>query len=157
MRGRTLVDDGEPRLYTRAVPGIDRAVDGRREHDGPVLLQAHEGVAPGRVVRREARLRDGDEAPAFGQARKRGRHVPERRVGPAPVDVGERRERRVHQNDREADARVEVVVDLGRVEAGDVDVREDIAQEGGARVGQLVQDESGARELGKDGKQAGAR
>ena len=53
------------------MPGIDRAVNGGREDNGAALLEALEVLAPGRGVRREARLRDGDEAPAFGESRQR--------------------------------------------------------------------------------------
>ena len=152
----TLVDDGEARLNCGAVPDVDRAVDGRREDDGPALLQAHEVVPPGRAIRREARLRDGDEATALRKARQRGRHMPQRRVRAAPVDIGERRERRVHQNDGGGGAGTEVVVDPGRVEARDTDIREEMAEEAGARVGELVQDERGAGKLGEDREEARA-
>ena len=80
----------------------------------------------------------------------------ERRVRPAPVDIGERRERRVHQHDGGGDAGVEMVVDPGGVEARDADIREEMAEEAGARLGQLVQDERGAGKLGEDGEQPGA-
>ena len=49
-----------------------------------------------------------------------------------------------------------MIVDLRRVEAGDGDVREKMAEQIGAGLGQLVQHERTAGELGKDGEQAGA-
>jgi hypothetical protein len=138
------------------VPGVDRAIDGCGEDDSPALLQTHEVVAPIRVVRREARLRYGDEASALGQARQGRRNVPQRRVGPAPVDVGQRRERRVHQDDGRTDARIEVIVDLGRIEPGHADIRKEMREQAGPVIRQLVDRERGGGQLGKDGEQAGA-
>ena len=155
VRSGTLVDHGEPRLDRGAVPGIDRAVDRSREDDGAALLEALEVLAPGRAVRREARLRDGDKAPALGEPRQRGRHMPQRRVRPAPVDIGERRERRVHQNDGGADAGTEVVVDLGRVEARDAGSGKRWPRARRA-LGEFVEDERGAGKLGEDREQARA-
>ena len=114
----TLVDDGEPRVDRGAVPGIDGAVDRRGEHDASALLQADEGVAPGRIVGREARAGDGDKPSAVGEPRQRGSDMAERRIGHAPLDMRRRRERRVHQNDGRRDARVEMIVDMRGVEAG---------------------------------------
>jgi hypothetical protein len=156
VRRSALIDHGEAGLDRRAVPGIDRAVDGRREDDGAALLEALEVLAPGRAVRGEARLRDGDEAPALGEPRQRRRHMPERRVGATPVDMGERRERRVHQHHGGRGAGVEMVVDAGGIEARDADIREEMAEQAGARLGELVQDERGAGKLGEDGEQPGA-
>ena len=51
------VDHGQARVDGRAVPGIDRAVDRRGEHDAPALLQPDEGVAPGRIVGRDSSRR----------------------------------------------------------------------------------------------------
>src|SRR6185312_13308596 len=102
-----------------------------------------------RTVRREACLRDGDKASTFGKTRQRGRDVPKRCVRPPPVYVRERRERRVRQNDGGNNAATEVVVDLGRVEAGDSDIGEEMGEEPRARLGQLVQDQRGAGKLGE--------
>ena len=154
--GGTLVDDGEPGFDGRAVPGVDAAVDGRREDDGAALLKAYEGIAPRGAVRRQARLRDGDEASAFGKTRQRGRDMAHRRVCSAPIDVGKRRERRVQQDDGGSDVDIEVVVDLRRVEAGHSHMREEMTEEAGAGLGQLVQGERGAGEFGEDGEEAGA-
>jgi hypothetical protein len=138
------------------VPGIDHAADGRGEDDGAALLQTNEVLTPSRTVHREACLRDGDKASTFGETRQRGRDVPKRCVRPPPVYVREGRERRVHQNDGGNNVAAEVVVDLARVETGDGDIGEEMGEEPGARLGQLVQDQRGAGKLGEDGEQAGA-
>ena len=77
-------------------------------------------------------------------------------VGHAAIDIRERRERRVHQHDARNDAGVEMIVDLRGVEAGDGDAGEQMAEQPGARLGQLVENERPAGELGEDGEQAGA-
>jgi hypothetical protein len=80
MFGGPPIDDREPGLDRGAVAGVDRPVDGRREDDGPALVQAHERLAPARAVRGQARLRDGDEASALGKTRQRRRNVAHCRV-----------------------------------------------------------------------------
>ena len=77
-------------------------------------------------------------------------------VGDAAIDVRERGERRVHEHDAWNDAGVEAIVDLRGVKAGDGDTGEQMAQQRGARVGQLIENERPAREFGEDGEQAGA-
>jgi hypothetical protein len=77
-------------------------------------------------------------------------------VGYAAFDIGHCRERRVHQHDAGRDGGIEMIVDLGRVEAGDGNGREEKRQQAGAGVGQLVEDERAAGDLGEDGEQAGA-
>ena len=52
--------------------------------------------------------------------------------------------------------RREVVMDMGGVVLADGSVGEDPAQEGGAMIGKLVEDQARAGELGMDGEQAGA-
>ena len=94
-----LVDHGQARLDGGAVLGVDRAVDGGREDDAPAFLQGDEGVAPGGIVGRAARAGDRDQTTAFGQARQRRRDMTERCIGHAAVDIGDGRERRVHQHD----------------------------------------------------------
>ena len=63
--------------------GVHRAVDRGREHHAPAFLQADEGVAPGRVVGREARAGDRDQPPAFGEARQCGGDMAKGGVGHA--------------------------------------------------------------------------
>ena len=108
--GRALVDHGQPRVDGRAVLGIDRAVDGGREHDAAALLQPDEGVGPGGIVRREARPGDRDEATAIGEARQRRARCGEARRrpcgdrhGPRPRRAGSsarRSARRRRRDDR---------------------------------------------------------
>jgi hypothetical protein len=50
-----------------------------------------------------------------------------------------------------------MVVDLGRVEAGEGNGRKERGEQAGARFGQLIESERAARELGEDGEQPGAR
>ena len=49
-----------------------------------------------------------------------------------------------------------MVVDLGRVMPRDRNARKEPAKQGGAGLGQLVQDETAPGELGEDGEKAGA-
>jgi len=78
-------------------------------------------------------------------------------VGYAAFDIGHCGEGRVHQNDAGRDGGIKMIVDLGRVEAGDGNGREEKRQQAGAGVGQLVEDERAAGDLGEDSQQAGAR
>ena len=153
--GRPLVDHGQTGVDGRAVPGVDRAVDRGREHHAAALLQPDEGVGPCRVVRREARPGDGDEATAVGEAREGRADVTERGVGHAAIDMRHRRERRVHQHDARRNAGVEMIIDLRRVEPGDRDARKEMAEEPRAGFREFVEHERAAGELGENGEQAG--
>jgi len=73
-----------------------------------------------------------------------------RRLGRPAIDMGHGREGRVHQDDARTNARVQMVVDLCCVEARDGSARKEVAQEIGARVGQFVQRETAASDLGED-------
>ena len=79
-----------------------------------------------------------------------------RRVRHAPIDIRHRREGRVHQDDARHDGGIEMIVDLRRVEAGDGDGRKEVVEQRRAGLGQLVQHERAAGDLGEDGEQAGA-
>ena len=81
----------------------------------------------------------------------------QRGVGHAAIDMGARRERRVHQHDARRDAGVEMIVDLRGVEAGDGDAGEEMAEQAGAGLGKFVENERRAGELGEDGEQARCR
>jgi hypothetical protein len=81
--------------------------------------------------------------------------MPSRRLGRPAIDIGHSRKRRVHQDDSGAQARVEVIVDLRGIEIGDRAPGEKVAQKVGARVGQLVQREAAARDLGEDRQKPG--
>ena len=113
-------------------------------------LQAIESLGPGQSVRRETGSGDDHQTPAGGQPRKRRAQMPGRRLGRPAIDIGHRRERRVHQDHARAQPCVQMIVDLGCVKARDRPARKEAAQKFGARVGQLVQREAAARNLGED-------
>jgi len=117
--GRHAVDDGEARIDGGAMARIDAAVDRGREHNAAAFLKAHEGRMPAWILGREAGAGDGDKTPAIGKARQRRGDVAQGGIGNAALDMGGRREGRVHQHDRRADRGIEMIVDLGRVMARD--------------------------------------
>ena len=117
--GRDAVDDGQPRVDGGAVAGIDATVDGCGEHDTPALLQLHEAVAPGGIVGGEIGAGDRNQAAALGEPRQRGRDVPQRRVGDAPLDMRRHGKWRVHQHDARPDSRIEMIVNVGGIETRD--------------------------------------
>jgi hypothetical protein len=124
------------------------------EDDAPARLQADEGVPPGQIVGRKLAP---VIAPVFRrQTRQRRGDMAICGVGYAAFDIGHCGERRVHQHDAGRDGGIEMIVDLGRVETGDGNGREEKRQQAGAGVGQLVEDERAAGDLGEDGEQAGA-
>ena len=136
--------------------GIDAAVDGGGKHDAAALLQVDEAFAPGRIVRGQACTGDRHEPPAIGEPRQRRGDMAECRVGDTTLDMRRDRERRIHQHDAWPHGEVEMVVDLGRIMPRDRNARKEPAEQGGAGLGQLVQDETASGELGEDGKKAGA-
>ena len=154
--GRNAVDDREPGLHGRTVAGIGLAGDRRGEDDAAFLLQAHEAVAPGRLIGTDIVAGDRDEASAFGETRKRRCDMAHRGFGEAALDMRRGREGRVHQHHARPHRRIEPVVDLLGVVAGDVDVAEQAGEQAGAGVGDLVQGEPRFRQLGEDRQQAGA-
>ena len=154
--GRNPVDHGQARVDRRAVPGVEPAVDRRGEDNARLVLQGEEFVAEGGIVRRLAGPGDGDQAAAGREAAERGGDMAQGGVGDAALDMGAGREGRIHQDDGRAQRRREVVMDMGGVVLADGSVGEDPAQEGGAMIGKLVEDQARAGELGMDGEQAGA-
>ena len=78
--------------------------------------------------------------------------MPKGGVGHAAIDMGHRREWRVHQHDARRDSGVEMIVDMRGVEAGDSDAGEQMVQQPGTRLGQFVENEGTAGELGEDGE-----
>lgn len=154
--GGQLVDDGQPRVDGRAVLGIDRSVDGGGEDHAATLLQAGERRSPGRIVGREAGGGDCDQAAAGREARERRGDMAERSIGDAALDMRHDRERRIHQHDARHGGGIEMIVDLGRVEAGDGIGRKEGGKQVGAQLRQLVQNEPAARDLGEDGEKSGA-
>ena len=154
--GWPFVDDGQPRRKRRAVLGIDRTIDGGGEHDAAALLQTGEGGGPGWIVGREARAGDRHETTAGREARERRGDVAEGSVGHTALDIGHDRERRIHQHDARYDRGIEVIVDLGRVEAGDGKGRKEGGEKTSAHLGQFVENERAASDLGENGEEASA-
>ena len=76
--------------------------------------------------------------------------------GTRPPDVRHRREGRVHRHDGRHRGGIEVIVDLGGVEACDGDGRKEGGEQRRPSLGQLVQDERAADDLGQDGEKAGS-
>jgi hypothetical protein len=64
------------------------------------------------------------------------------------------RERRVHQHHARPQRAIEMVMDVGGVMPGDGETGKELAQQSGASLRQLVQDEPAIRQLGEDGEQA---
>ena len=126
------------------MPRINLPVDGRRKHHTRAFLQSDEAVAPGWIVRRQAGRGNCDQAAALSETPKRRRNVPQRGVGDAAVDVGCDRKRGVHQHDGRTCGRVEMVVDMSRVVAGDSGGGEQAVEQTRPRVGELVEDQAGA-------------
>ena len=144
VSGRALVDNGETGVDHRAMAGIGGAGDRGREDDGRPLLKRDEGVvqagssgarpAPVMATRRPSSAR---RASAERIWRSAG-------VSHAAVDMRHRRKRRVHQDDARADAGVEMIVDLRRVEARDGQAGEKPGEKPGAGIGELVERERSA-------------
>ena len=154
-RGR-LIDHSEARLDGRAMLGIDRAVDRRGEDDGAALLKANKGIAPGRRLGAEVRARDCDQTAAVGETRQRRSDMAIGGIRHPAADVRHRRERRVHQHGGRRDGAIEVIVDLRRVEAGHAKVGEEVGEQIGPGLGQLVKGERAAGGLRENGQEAGA-
>ena len=154
--GRDAVDHGQPGVEGSAVPGIGTAGDRRREHDAALRLKAHEALAPGRLIGTDIMAGDGDEPSALGEPREGRGEMAHRGFGEAALDMRRGREGRIHEHDARPHRRVEAVVDLLGVVPGDRNVAEQAAEQSGARVGDLVQGETGSRQLDEDRQQAGA-
>ena len=119
-------------------PRVGAPVDRRREYDARGCFHGREGRLPSRIARDAARRRDGDQPPARSQRAKSRANVPEVRVTAHPVDARRGRERRVHEHDVRPDAREAVGDGLGVV-AGDACLREQVGEEAGPDVRDLVQ------------------
>jgi uncharacterized membrane protein len=78
--------------------------------------------------------------------------VPERRVRHSSIDIRQRRERRVHQDDARYEIGFEVIIDLGGVEPGDPNASEQIIEQLRTGFAQLVQYQAAAGELGEGGE-----
>ncbi len=154
--GRPLVEDSEAGLDGRAVSREHRAVDSRREHHARLLLQPHERAVPGGFLGREPPAGDGDETASPVQTRQGGADVPPSGVGGTGPHMRHGREGRVHDDDRGADCRVEMVVDLRGVVMRDQRRRKQLGEQAGAHWRQFVERKLAALELGEDGEQARA-
>ena len=154
--GGQPVDHGQARVDGRAVLGVDPPVDRRGEDDAAALLQANEGVSPGRMVGRASRAGDRDEPAADGEAGQGRADMAQGRVLHRAVDVQGGRERRVHQHDGRRHGGVQVVVDVRGVVAGDGNILEQLGEQRRAALGQLIERQLGARLLGVNSQQARA-
>ena len=150
--GGDAVNDGEPRVDGGAMTGVDAPLDRGREDDTSLFLQAGEGRRPCRIVGREIGAGDGDEAPAGCEACEGRRDMAEGCAAHRAVDMGHCREGRVHQHEAWPDIVGEMVMDLRGIEGGDGAVGEKRGQQGGARVGKLIEDERRAGEFGEGGE-----
>lgn len=148
-----LVNDGQAGLDGGAVALEQVAVERAAEDDGGVFADGIEGFRPAGIVRREAFAGDGDQAAARRQAPERRHHVLEVHAGPRVVHVRGGGEGRVHQYHGRHEAVVEEVVDVGGVVGGDGCAGENAAQQVGAGVGVLVEDQARALGGGVDGEQ----
>ena len=120
-----------------------------------MFLQAHEGVAPFRIVLGKAGAGDRDQAAARCKAREGGRKMTPCGVGHAAFDMNARREWRVHHHDGRLDGTVEIVVDMGGVVLCHRRPRKQLLQERVANGGIFVEGEARMGKLGEDREQAG--
>ena len=155
--GEDLVDHHETRVDRGSVAGEDSAVDRRGEDEAAMLPQAGKGVGPGRIVRLEIRPRDRDETPAGAQPRERGGDMPICGVRHRAIDVGERREGRVHQHDAGRYRHIEAIVDLRGVEAMDARSRKQQSEKVGSGLSVFVEAERRSLEFSEDSEQPSPR
>jgi hypothetical protein len=104
--------------------GVEGAVDRRRKHHPPAYLEPHKGISPCRVIRREVSASYGDEASTVAKTLECRSDVAEGRIRHPPIDIRQRGERRVHQNNARCDTRIEVVIDLSSIEPRDLNAPE---------------------------------
>ena len=140
-RFKRLVDDGEARVEGGAVLVIDGAVhDAGEAHRAVQLIDGE--IVPG----------DGDQATALGQPRQRRAHVMEIGLRHPALHIHRCREGRVHENDRRRDIVYQSVIDAGGVMRGNQAVREQPPQKRRPRIGDLVERQPRAGDLGEDGE-----
>ena len=99
LAAAAFIEDRNPRLEAGAVFGESGARHRAGEDEMGGLGQTAEGLGPGRRIGRETGSGDGDEPSAGGQAREGRAQMPGRRLGRPTIDIGLRREGRVHQDD----------------------------------------------------------
>ena len=156
IAGGHFFEDGDPRRERRGVPGIDRAVDRGGEYDTAALSQAGEGIPPVRCVWREVRPGDRHQPSAGSKAGQRRGDMAIAGVGHPAGDIRHCREWWVHQHHARDRRTIQMIVDLGGVEAGDVNGRKEGGEQVGAGLGQFVEQERTAGDFGEDREQAGA-
>ena len=140
-----------------SVPGEDRAVDRRGEDDAVPAPAASRRLGSSSDFGRKARARDRDETSTGPQPRERGSDVPKGGVRHRAIDMGERRERRVHQHDAGRDRRIETIVDLRGVEAVDACGWKQEPEKLRPGLGEFVEAERRAPEFREDREQACSR
>src|SRR5690606_8815133 len=129
---------------------VDRSGDGSAEDKAALLLQADESIPPASLIRSKIRSCYGYEPPTIGQPRQSRSNMADSRVSNSARIIGDGREWRVHQQDRGDDRRLEVIVDLCSVEAGDGKSRKEGVKQLRAGTGHLVQHQPAAGNLGQD-------
>ena len=134
--------------------GIDAPIDGSAKHDAAALLQADEGLAPGRMVGRETGAGDRHQPSTVGKAGKRRGDMAQGGIGNGAIDMRCGRERWVHQHDARSHGIVEMVVDVRRVVASRRSTGKELPKQSRAGFRQLIQGQPAAREFSKDGEQA---
>ena len=111
-----ILTDGASR--SRPMLRIDFARYGGRKEQSPLLLQTLEAGPESGCLGRAVRTDNRHEPAAVPQPRKRGGNMAERNIAHRPVDMGRRREGRVHEHHIGHPALAEAIVDRGRVVPG---------------------------------------
>ena len=142
--GGHAIDDRQASLDRRAMACIGAPLDRGGENHAPTFLEAEKSVAPGRMIGSEARACDRDQPPAVGKAGERRRDMAQSGVRDGAVDMRCDRERRVHQHHARPQRAIEIVVDVSGVMLRDRDTGEELVQQPGTGLRQLVQDQPAA-------------
>ena len=135
---------------------IGLAGDRGGEDDAAFLLQTYEAVAPRELIGTDIAAGDGDEPSAVGETGERRCDVAHRGFRKAAFDMRRGREGRVHQHHARLDHRIEPIVDLLGVVAGDGSVTKETAEQSAAGFGDLVQRKAGFRQFAEDRQHARA-
>jgi len=136
--------------------GIKLAVDRCREQQAAAFLQPDKTIAPSRIVGTKTSASNGNQAAAVRKTRQRGRNMPERGIGDAPVHMSCHRERRVHQHDGRTDVGIEMIVDVSSVIPGDANAAEQSIEQTRACIREFVEMQLCTSELGMDRKEPSA-
>ena len=136
--------------------GIDRALDRGGEHHATAFLKGDIGGRPVGIVGCKIGAGNGHETAARSEARQRRRDMTKRSVCHAGYDISHCGERRIHQDDSRCHRRIEMIVNLGCIEARDGNGRKQRSKECGAGLGEFVEHDCAIGKLRKDREQAGA-